>query len=164
MEDTNQNNSHNNSAEPSELDRARTERDEYLNGWKRAKADLLNYQKDEAKRLEEIARFGSEDILRDVIAVIDSLNLAFQATERSGGKIDQGLTLIKNQLADILKKRGVVQIEVKVGDVYNPMYHEAIGMIQLEDKMKSGTVAEVVENGYTLHNYVLKASRVKVVE
>ncbi len=154
----------NNIPEPSETDKIKVDRDEYLNGWKRAKADLVNYQKDESKRLAEIAKFGTEDILRDIIGVTDSMNLAFSSIEKSGGKIDAGLTLIRNQLMDILKKRAVTEIEIKPGDLYNPMYHEAIGMVEPKEGSKSGTIAEEIEKGYMLHDYVLKASRVKVVE
>ena len=45
-----------------ELKRIKEERDEYLDGWKRAKADLANYRKDELKRFEQVVQFATEDI------------------------------------------------------------------------------------------------------
>ena len=156
-------NTEDNKVSDGDIEKIRIERDEYLNGWKRAKADFVNYQKDEAKRLGEVAKFGTEDMLRDIISVIDNMNLAYLSIEKAGGKIDQGLILIKNQLLDTIKKRGAVKIELKPGDPYNPMYHEAIEMIPA-DGLSSGTVGEIVEDGYVLHDYVLKPSRVKVVQ
>ena len=41
------------------------QRDEYLAGWQRAKADFINYRKDEMKHLEEVAQYGSEDLIKD---------------------------------------------------------------------------------------------------
>lgn len=171
MEDNTQKNTPNNAPEPSEMDKIKAEaedvkrqRDEYLNGWKRAKADLLNYQKDEAKRLEEMAKFGTEDLLREITRILDSLNLAFASIEKSGGKVDEGLMLIKKGIMDVLSRRGVEKIEAKPGDEYNPMFHEAIGMKEAAEGEKSGTIAEVIEEGYKLYDYVLKPARVKVVE
>ena len=166
QEDPKQNNTSDGSKSDLQVqaDNLKAERDEYLNGWKRAKADLVNYQKDEAKRLGEIAKFGTEDMLRDIISVVDNMNLAYLSIGKASGKIDQGLILIKNQLLEILKKRGVMKIELKPGDLYNPMYHEAIEMTEPTDTLKSGMVAEVVEDGYVLHDYVLKPARVKVVQ
>lgn len=147
-----------------EAEAARRERDEYLNGWKRAKADLLNYQKDEAKRLEEMAKFGTEDLLREIVRILDSMNLALVSIEKSGDKVDEGLVLIKKGIMDVLSRRGVVKVEAKPGDEYNPMFHEAIGMKEASEGEKSGTIAEVIEEGYKLHDYVLKPARVKVVQ
>ena len=59
-----------------ELEKISKERDEYLDGWRRSKADLINYKKEELKRLEEMAKFGNEEVIRDLISVLDSFELA----------------------------------------------------------------------------------------
>lgn len=145
-----------------ETEALKKERDEYLNGWRRAKADLINYQQGESKRLEEVAKFGTEELLKEVISVIDNFDRAIKAL---GGdnKASEGLQLIRNQLSDIIRKRGVTRIEIKKGESYNPMYHEAIGMVEPSEELKSGTIAEEVEPGYMHHEYVLRPARVKVV-
>ncbi|MBI1839207.1 MAG: nucleotide exchange factor GrpE, partial [Candidatus Colwellbacteria bacterium] len=64
-----------------ELENISKERDEYLDGWRRSKADLVNYKKDEFKRLEEMAKFGNVDIIKELISVLDSINLGMLALE-----------------------------------------------------------------------------------
>jgi len=59
-----------NGEKPEELDelaKCQKEKDEYLDGWKRAKADLINYKKDEAQRFENIVKFANESLIRDLI-------------------------------------------------------------------------------------------------
>jgi len=50
--------------------------EEYLNNWKKERADYLNYKKDEARRIEEFARFANEDLLLEVIEVMDDFIIA----------------------------------------------------------------------------------------
>src|SRR5882724_2424458 len=57
-------------------------RDEYLAGWQRAKADFLNYKKDEAMRLQEFMKYGHEEFMRELIGVLDSFDLAISYLEK----------------------------------------------------------------------------------
>jgi molecular chaperone GrpE (heat shock protein) len=140
-------------------EKIRQERDEYLDGWKRAKADLLNYKKDETKRLEEIIKFGSQEILRDLLPVLDSFDLALQVLEKDG-HAEKGVQMIRNQLENVLKKRGLIEIKVNPGDAFDPNIHESIG--EMESQESEGSVALEVEKGFMLHDKVLRASRVKL--
>lgn len=103
------------------------ERDEYLNGWRRAKADFLNYKNEEIRRLEEVIKFGNEDIVRDVIAVLGSLDRGVAALEGDGqAEAARGLGRIKSQLEEAMKRRGLERMEVRPGDAFNPAKHEAM--------------------------------------
>src|SRR3989338_9879163 len=77
------------------------EKSEYLAGWQRAKADFINARNDEEKARAEFAKFAAERVLREMLAVADSL-----LARRSFGK--DGEDPIHNQLVDILKKEGVL--------------------------------------------------------
>lgn len=144
--------------EEPEIEKLAKERDEYLDGWKRAEANLINYKKDELKRLEEVARFANEDLVADLITVLDSFDLGIAATEKSGTP-DKGMYLIKSQLEDILRSRGLEKIKVNVGDKFNPLHHEIVGEVEGGE---SQTVAEEVAAGYILNGKVLRPSRVKI--
>jgi molecular chaperone GrpE len=146
--------------EASKTDRLKKERDEYLDGWKRAKADLINYKRDELKRLEQVVHFASEDMMRDVITVLDSFDLALASMEE-GNPSKKGIYLIKSKLEDILKKKGLEKIEVEEGDKFDPEFHEAVDVVEEKSK-EQDTVAEELEIGYTLHGKVIRAAKVKV--
>lgn len=142
------------------LEIAAKERDEYLNGWRRAKADLINYKNEELKRLEEVVKFGNEDLIRDCITVLDSFDLAIVALEKAG-KGDRGISLIRGQLEDALKRRGVERMVVSAGQPFDPALHESIGEAEAGE-VASGMVAEEVERGYLMHGRVLRPARVKI--
>lgn len=159
---TEETNSPENSSEENSVDiqKLQGERDTYLDGWRRAKADLANYKKEEFTRLEEVAKFSAEELIKDSINVLDSFSLAL-STLPSGDPAEKGIYLIKSQLEDILKKRGLSKIEVSVGDTFNPEFHEAVSLVEDSEK-EEDTIAEELEPGYTLHSKVIRASKVKV--
>lgn len=134
-------------------------RDEYLAGWQRAKADLINYKKDEANRAIEVARYGSADMIKDLISVMDNFDLALRTLEKSG-PVEKGIYLIRTQIDDILKKRGLEKIAIKEGDEFDPATAEALAEVVSEKP--AGSVVEVIEQGYRLYEKVLRPARVIV--
>jgi molecular chaperone GrpE len=140
-----------------QLAAAERQRDEYLAGWQRAKADFLNYKKEEMARLQDAIKYGSEDLAKDLISVLDNFDLALRSLERSG-PVEKGIYLIRSQIEDILKKRGLARMEIKPGDPFDPATMEA--MTETPSDLPPGTVAEEIEPGYRLHEKVLRASRV----
>lgn len=147
--------------EPNELEAKLAEaekvRDEYLAGWQRTKADFINYKKEEMRHLEDVARYGSEDLIKDLIGVIDNFDLGLRTMEKAG-PVERGIYLIRSQIEDILKKRGLVKIEIKPGDEFDPMTAEA--MTEVPSERPPGTIAEEVEPGYRLHEKILRPARV----
>jgi molecular chaperone GrpE len=175
--------------EEDELTKCQKERDEYLDGWKRAKADLINYKKDEAKRFEAVVKFANEAIIRDLINVLDSFDLALIAltnaditqtnaeinksqtnaddtqtnteeSPRESASWQKGLYLIRQQLEDILRQNGLERIIVSVGQPFDPALQEAIATV--ESDKPGGTVVEEVEKGYLLNGKLIRPARVKV--
>ena len=139
---------------------AERQRDEYLAGWQRAKADFVNYKREEMAHLQEVARYGSEDLIRDLIGVLDNFDLGLRATEKNGTTVDKGIYLIRMQIEDILRKRGLVKVELKPGDRFDPAVAEA--MAEISSDKPEGTIVEEVEPGYRLHDKVIRAARVIV--
>jgi molecular chaperone GrpE len=142
-----------------ELEKLKKERDEYLAGWQRAKADFINHKKDEMRRLEEMARYGNEDLVRELITVLDNFDLALRIMEKEG-QVEKGIYLIRAQMEDILKRRGVERIEVKPGDTFDPSTSES--MAEVESELPGGTVVEEIEAGYRLYDKILRPARVKI--
>ena len=157
---------------PSISEGLKQERDEYLNGWKRAKADLINYQKDEAMRFEEMINYSREMVIGDLIPVLDSMEFALKSEPQN-----DGLQRIKIQLEDTLKKCGLEKIKVSPGDSFDTNMHESVGEMSIEDgsrlegvhiesgkthSINSGQVAAEVSSGYKLKNKVIRPARVKL--
>ena len=158
-----------------ELAQCTAKAQEYLNGWQRAKADFINYKNDEARRLEDTARYMTRSLIQDLFPLLDSFELALKhfGGEKTGneseqekganprGRADaQGMLLIRSQMMDILKKRGLEAIALTMGEPFNPEKHEALG--EVEADLPSGTIAEEIQKGYTLQGHVLRPARVRV--
>ncbi|HEY4499894.1 MAG TPA: nucleotide exchange factor GrpE [Candidatus Paceibacterota bacterium] len=140
-----------------ELEQIKQEREEYLNGWKRAKADFVNYQKDEAKRREELVKFSNEYLIRDLLPIVDSLEMYLAMTADSKEK--KGVEMIYAQLVGELTKQGMEPIKA-LGELFDPALHEALG--EMEAEQPSGTVAAELERGWKLNGKVIRPTRVKV--
>ncbi len=151
----------------SELEKAKRERGEYLAGWQRAKADFLNYQKDEKKRLEEFLKFCEAGLIGDLLPVLDSFDLALNEIASSAppprnDKLAKGFFLIKSQMDEILKKRGLEPVK-SVGEKFNPEFHEAVATV--EDSSKEfQTIVEEIQKGYALNGRTLRAAKVKIIK
>lgn len=138
----------------SEIERLERERREYLEGWQRAKADFINYKKDEAKRAEELLRFAAGSLVTEILVVLDSFDLAL------GGTADRGMHLIRAQLEDILRRHGLEPVNAALGDAFSPERHEAIG--EEESDRPEGTITSVLQKGYMLHGRLIRPARVKI--
>ncbi len=145
-----------------ELEQCAKERDEYLGGWQRAKADFVNYKKEESRRTEEMSRYQMEDIIRDLITVLDNFDLGIAALEKQG-PIEKGIYMIRTQIKDILKQRGAEEIPLKPGDPYDPSVAEAIAEGESSES-PPGSILEVIETGYRLTDRVVRPARVRIVK
>lgn len=131
-----------------------SQRDEYLNGWKRAAADLANYKKDEGSRFTDFAGYNSERILREILPVLDSFSLALDSV-KGNESAEKGLLMIKSQLEDFLKRQNVERIKVSPGDPVDLNIHELV----LGDE---GNIIEELSPGYKLNGKVIRAVKVKI--
>ncbi len=142
-----------------ELASCEKERDEYLKGWQRAKADFMNYKNGEEERFELHDRREKEGLMRDLAVVLDSFELGILMSE--GETVEKrGVELIKNQLADALKRRGFEKIEVNPGDEFDPNIHEAVDRV--DSDLPPDKIVEEAEKGYLFKGKVLKPARVKI--
>ena len=140
-----------------------TKRDEYLSGWQRAKADFTNYKKDETKRFEELARYATGELILDMIAVLDNFDLGLQALEKAG-PVEKGVYMIRAQMEDLLKKRGVTKIPIVIGSPFDPALAEAIaeGDPPAGGESPPGSVIEELSPGYRMFDKILRPARVRV--
>ena len=131
-----------------ELEEAKVKGEEYLNGWKRERADFLNYKKEEMERISDLAKYANEEIILKLLPVLDNLCLAVKHVS------DPGILQIKKQLEDFLQKEGIEAIKT-VGEKFDPNTMEAV-------EGAGETVTEEVQRGYTLHGKLIRPAKVKV--
>ena len=149
-----------------ELAKCAQERDEYLNGWKRAKADLINYKNEESRRTSDLLATMAGMLVKDLLPVLDSFELALVSVKDNQPAFE-GVTMIQSQLMEVLKRRGLTKIEVKIGDNLDTRLHEPVGEVELdlanpEVAGLAGKVAELLSSGYLTGDKVLRPAKVKI--
>ncbi len=147
-----------------QLKQCREEKREYLEGWQRAKADLVNArQKDEEEKRQFYWR-AREEVLNEILPVLDSFNMAFSDAE-SWHKVDKewrvGVEHIHSQLMKAMENCGVIEIMPQDLE-FDPQFHEAVEVIAVEEEEHDGKVVEVVQKGYQVNDRLLRAAKVKV--
>ncbi len=147
---------------PNELEETKKKSDEYLNNWKRATADLINYKKEEMERMAMLASYAKESALFEILPILDSVHLAQNHVpeEIKGNSWMQGFTQIQNQIWEFLKKAGIEEIKT-VGEKFDPATMETIGQVEVEGK-EHGDVIEELQKGYKMGDKILRPARVKI--
>ncbi|MFH1656486.1 MAG: nucleotide exchange factor GrpE [Candidatus Nealsonbacteria bacterium] len=145
-----------------EFDKIMAERDEYLFGWKREKADFINYKKEEGDRIKKIIKYSNEEIVLNILPILDNLFIAENNIPKDleNNEWVKGLMQIKNQILDFLKNYGIEEIK-SVGEKFNPEFHEAIEQIKKKDS-ESGTIIQEIKRGYILNNKTIRPASVRV--
>ena len=153
-----------------DLDVCKKTCDEYLNNWKRAAADLINYKKDEAERMAFLGKYAKESMIFNILPIIDSIELAKKSIPESlqQDPWTSGFTQIQNQIKDFLKKEGIEEIET-VGKKFDPNFMEAVGEVEAAfaeasagQRAESETVAEELQKGYKIEDRILRPAKVKI--
>ncbi|MDD5431047.1 MAG: nucleotide exchange factor GrpE [Candidatus Pacebacteria bacterium] len=139
------------------LKKCEQEKEEYLNGWKRAKADYINFQKDEMKRLAEAIKYGNEELIKELLPALDSFDLAIASNNDEHFK--KGMEIIYSQFEKILSKQGLEQIK-STGEKFDPSVHEAV--MEIESDKEPGTIVEEMVKGWKLNEKVIRPAKVKV--
>lgn len=149
-----------------DLKACKAEKEEYLTGWQKERADFANYRKQEDERRTNLRDAINEQILSRFLSVIDSFNMAF-ANREAWEKVDpnwrQGVEYIYSQLNSIFEEYGVKEVGV-VGEAFDPNIHQSIELVSMDDKKLDHTVASVIQKGYKLGERVIRPARVNVFE
>lgn len=126
-------------------------------------AELENTRKRVAREKNEVERYGSEKLLRDLLPVIDNLERALQhVRERPEVQVlQEGVQMTVTQFQNCLKRHGVQRIEVKPGIPFDPTLHEAM-MQEDSNALPAHSVVREMQPGYTHHERLLRATLVTV--
>lgn len=137
-------------------DGLRNERDRSL----RTLADFKNYRRRIERDGNKLAEEGKRAILLPLLDIIDDIEKALHWVSNEKQPVAQGVRIIHNKLLALLGANGVVPFE-SIGTAFNPDRHEAIAMVEDEDR-EPGTVVDEVRRGYLRDNELLRPAQVRV--
>jgi len=140
------------------------EKQEYLNGWQRAKADLINARKSDEERNRQVIKFANEELIQGIIPVLDSFDLAFsnrEAWQKAPKEWRIGMESIHSQLLAGLSQGGV-QILNPVGEDFDPSRDEAVESVPVDKADDDDKVLAVLQKGYSLGGKVIRSPKVRV--
>jgi molecular chaperone GrpE len=145
-----------------ELEQCIKERDENLAGWQRAKADFLNYKKEQTKTLEEFLKFANLDLIIKLLPILNNFDLIEKKLSEELKKNEniKGILQLKIQILDFLKGQELKEIKT-VGEKFDPNFHEAIETQEIEGQ-ESDIIIEEIQKGYILHHKVIQPAKVKI--
>lgn len=143
-----------------ELKEAKAKRDEYLDGWQRAKADMVNSKKEALEAMSRATGRGKEILVEELIPALDGFDMAMQG--EAWNSVDKawrsGIESIKAQIEGVLKAHGV-EIYGKPGESFDHNLHEAI---QEEAGGESHVIARVLRRGYRMEGKILRPAQVSI--
>lgn len=144
---------------------------EYLAGWQRARADLLNYKKEEMERMGELLEYAKIELVLKLLPVLDNFEIAARQNpeqdldgQEKNKQVINGFLQIKNQIEDFLKNQGLEEIK-SVGEKFDPNFHEVVeevGEVRPLQAKESGVIIEEIQKGYTINGRLLRPAKVKV--
>ncbi|MCZ6525517.1 MAG: nucleotide exchange factor GrpE [Gammaproteobacteria bacterium] len=127
-----------------------------------AQAEMENLRKRTARDMENAHKFALDKFTKELLPVIDSLELGLFATDtvEDTDSLKQGMDLTLKKFLDVMQKFGVSVVEAE-GEKFDPEKHEAISMQEVDDA-EPGTVITVIQKGYELNGRLIRPAMVIV--
>ena len=171
-----------------ELEACKKQAEEYLNGWKRAKADYLNREREVEKEKAQWMDLAALNTVLTLLPVVESFDKAFAQLaalrggsagldappEETGDKLSrygippeieqwiQGIVHTRDELWKALKNLKVEKIET-TGKKFDTAFMESVGKEKVKDK-EPGMVVKEAAAGYIMAGQVIKPAQVIVAE
>lgn len=139
-----------------ELEKVKAERQEYMDGWQRSKADYVNL-------LRRMEGEGQALEARGRMKAVETLLPAFDALERAKehGELPEGFAAIVKQL-----EAGFAALHLEplgeVGEKFDPQFHEALGQDIVTEEEKDDTITSVLGKGWRVGSTVIRPAKVRV--
>lgn len=127
----------------------------------RALADIDNQRKRLAREAEQTRRYASERLLSDLLPVADTLDAGLKAGGDDPARLREGFALTRRQFIKVLESHGVAELDPK-GEPFDPELHQAMAAVDVAGTAP-GTVVDVLQKGWRLHERLLRPALVAVV-
>jgi molecular chaperone GrpE len=143
-------------------EKAEKERDDYLTLVKQVRAEFENYQKRQQRELAQERRFAHGPVVLSLLSALDNLDRALAEANKAGDRspLAKGVAMVEKQVLDILRRHDITRMEA-LGQPFDPNLHQAVTQQPSADKPPM-TVLQVLEQGYMIHDRVLRPASVVV--
>ncbi len=145
------------------LKKAIEEKQEYLDGWQRARADFANFKRDEAARSGELELRTQTDMAEALIPTLDSFEMALKdnSFQEADVNFKKGIEAVYGNLLKSLDRAGISRYE-PAGEKFDPYKHEALREVTTEDESKDHYIESVHSAGYRVNERIVRPAQVSV--
>ena len=147
------------SEEISEIEKLQAQVNDLKDQLLRAVAESQNIQKRAEKEKSDIAKYSVSGFAKDVLLIRDNLQLALNNSGEASDAIIEGVKLTMSEMDKILDRYGIKMIE-SLDKPFDPHFHQA--MIEIESEKEPGTVVQVMQEGFMIHDRLLRPALVGV--
>jgi molecular chaperone GrpE len=146
-----------------QLEQAKTQSSDYLNGWQRARAEFANYKKRQEELTGRLREDQQVELLKNILPILDDFDLAFANVPEEKMKSEEawlnGFSLIQRKLQKIIAGYGVEMIDAL--GAFDPNLHEALTN-ETHPDLQEGQIIAVVRKGYRKGERILRPAQVRV--
>ncbi len=126
-------------------------------------AEFDNYRRRVSQEKLDLIDTAAKGVINELLPVVDNFERALKALEESEATdaAKTGTELIYKQLLDVLKKKGVTEIEA-MGKELDTDEQEAVAQVPAPDEGQKGKVVDVIQKGYKLNGKVIRFAKVVI--
>lgn len=126
-------------------------------------AEFENYKRRTSKERMDLFKTAGQEVMVALLPILDDFERALKELSKSEDReMFKGVELISNKFKETLKNKGLEQVEVKAGDIFDAEVHDAITQIPAPDKKMKGKIIDVVEKGFKLGDRIIRHPKVVV--
>ena len=144
-----------------QLAQLQQERDSYLDGLQRSRADLDNYRRRATQEKLQAASRGKADLLQALLPILGNMHLALRHADQDADAVRQGVQMIWQQFEGFMRDQGVEPIAT-IGERFDPAYHEALSTVPATDDHPPDTIVSEIKAGYLFEGRLLSPAQVIV--
>jgi molecular chaperone GrpE len=144
---------------PTAEEQIQAEKDKYL----RLFAEFENYKKRTTKERIELFKTASQELMTSLLPIMDDFDRGLTEIKKAKDKeLLKGMQLINDKFKSTLHQKGLTEIKVKQGDVFDAEIHEAITQIPAPSDKLKGKIIDAVEKGYKLGDKIIRYPKVVI--
>ncbi len=145
-----------------ELQKAQEQADKFKNEYLYLRAEFENYKRNAIKERSDLAKYGTERLIRDFLEIMDNFERALQmnVTPENFQMFSQGVQMTATELRNMLSKHGVTEVKSE-GMPFDPNAHEALSS-EPTNEMAAGHIFRTFKKAYKLHDKLIRPAQVVV--